>query len=130
MKLWKRLLIPGTIAVVLIGLLVAEIIGYYLYSIGSPHDPKSKGYKAVEEITEEESGFVMRRYRIKAHWLARFLSGNPHQRSDDGYDAVVVISDLSGEMLARMSHWDGNLNVTVKPEGVTSPNGIDWKASR
>ena len=130
---WKRLLIGlagGTLfAVVLVGLLGYLLFDYYRYSIGSPHDPRAHGYIPVEEVTEATGGFVMSRYRIKAPSIQRFLSGNPHQRDADSYDSVVVITDLSGDMIARIGHWDGNLKLVVTPSGVTGPSGIDWKAA-
>lgn len=116
------------VALLLVGVLVFQLLGYYFYSTGVPHDPADHGYTPIEEVTEAKGGFVMRRYRIKAHWLARYLAGNPHQRTDDGYDTVIVISDWSGEMIARLSHWDGELKVIVTPAGVTGPDGMDWKA--
>ena len=85
------------IALLLFVVLVIQFLGYYFYSTGGSHDPADHGYTPIEEVTEAKGGFVMRRYRIKAHWLARYLAGNPHQRNDDGYDTVIVISDLSGE---------------------------------
>jgi hypothetical protein len=130
---WKRLLTGLAafvlFAVVLVGFLGYLLFDYYLYSIGSPHDPREHGYIPVERVTEATGGFVMSRYRIKAPRIQRFLSGDPHQRNDDGYDTVVVISELSGDMIARLGHWDGNLKLVVTPSGVTGPGGIDWKVA-
>ena len=132
-RAWKRLavgLAVGAVSVVvLLGFLGFLLFDYYLYSIGSPHDPREHGYTAVEEVTESAGGFIMRRYRIKAPRLQRALSGNPHQRTDDGYDSIIVISDLSGDMIARISHWEGNPKLVVTPAGVTGPSGINWSAA-
>lgn len=131
-KRFKRFLIVLSVMLALflipVGLLVIQLAGYYL-SIGSPHDPAVLGYSPTEVVAESTGGFVMSRYRIKAHWLDRFLAGNPHQRNDDGYDAVIVITDLSGDMIARISHWNGNPKIVVTPAGITGSDGIEWKAA-
>ncbi|MEM7602264.1 MAG: hypothetical protein AAF357_12715 [Verrucomicrobiota bacterium] len=109
--------------------LLASLAGYYLRSIGSPHDPAEHGFTPAEVVSEAAGGFVMNRYRIKAHWFARYFGGNPHQRTDGGYDTIIVITDLSGKMIARISHWNGNPTVVVTPEGITTTDGIEWKAA-
>jgi hypothetical protein len=128
----KRIVITLCVTVPLLlilgGFLIISLFGYYTYSIGGPHDPAAHGYAPTEVVTETTGGFVMNRYRIKAHWLARFLAGNPHQQSDDGYDTIIVITDLSGDMIARLSHWNGNPKIVVNPAGITGTNGIEWKA--
>ncbi len=132
-RVWKRLAVGlgvgvvGTVA--LLGISGFLLFDYYLYSTGSPHDPREHGYTPVEEVTQPAGGFIMRRYRIKAPRLQRALTGNPHQRTDNGYDSIIVISDLSGDMIARIGHWDGNPKLVVTPAGVTGPSGINWSAA-
>ncbi|MEO0414721.1 MAG: hypothetical protein AAF226_07195 [Verrucomicrobiota bacterium] len=109
------------------GFLVISLAGYYLRSIGSPHDPAAHGYTPTEVITEPAGGFVMNRYRIKEHWLERYLAGKPHQQRGDGYDTIIVITDLSGDMIARISHSNGNPKIAVTPAGITGTGGIKWK---
>ena len=130
---WKRILsgvaFGLVLAMALIGFIVFHLVEYYYYSIGSMHNPADYGYTPVQEVTEAKGGFVMRRYRIKGPLLQKVLSGNPHQSRDDGYDSVIVISDLSGDMIARISHWEGNPTIVVTPAGITGPSGIVWKAA-
>ena len=96
--------------------------------VGSPHDPAADGHVPVESFTEGKGGFRVDRFTIKVPWLARRLSGNPQERSDGGYDSVIVVSDHSGRMLARMSHWDGDVKLVVGPDGVRGPDGFEWLA--